>query len=98
MNATTEWDFNKRMNRIQPAKEQFRDKFQRSLRACVRRGFSVEESFGMIWVETWEDINLSQQEEAELYEELLRWAKTNVAEQCAPSMSHLPFAQRQVSF
>lgn len=56
-------------------KEQFRHKFQRSLRACVRRGFSVEESFGMIWVETWEEISLSEREQSELYEEMIEWAK-----------------------
>jgi hypothetical protein len=56
-------------------KEQFRQKFQRSLRSCVRRGFSVEESFGMIWVETWEEIALTEREQAELYDELINWAK-----------------------
>ena len=58
-----------------PRKEQFRAKFQRSLRACVRRGFSVEESFGMIWVETWEEISLTEREQSELYEEMIDWAK-----------------------
>jgi hypothetical protein len=56
-------------------KERFRQQFQRSLNACVLRGFSVEESFGMIWVETWEEINLSDREQSELYDELLEWAK-----------------------
>jgi hypothetical protein len=57
------------------AKDRFRDKFQRSLRSCLRRGFSVEESFGMIWVETWEEIALSENEQSELYDELIGWAK-----------------------
>ena len=57
-------------------KERFRQQFQRSLRSCVTRGFSVEESFGMIWVETWEEISLTEVEQAELYDELLKWAKT----------------------
>jgi hypothetical protein len=56
-------------------KEQFRQKFQRSLRCCVRRGFSLEESFGMIWEETWEEVALTEREQAELYEELIAWAK-----------------------
>ena len=56
-------------------KEQFRSKFQRSLRSCIRRGFSIEESFGMIWVETWEDVSLTEQEQSELYGELINWAK-----------------------
>ena len=57
-------------------KEQFRQRFQRSLRACVRRGFVMEESFGMIWEETWEEIALTDREQSELYEELIRWAKS----------------------
>lgn len=57
------------------AKQRFREKFQRSLRSCVRRGFSVEESFGMIWVETWEEIAISEKDQSELYEELITWAK-----------------------
>jgi hypothetical protein len=56
-------------------KEQFRLRFQRCLRACVRRGFSIEESFGMIWEETWEEIALTDAEQCELYEELIEWAK-----------------------
>lgn len=59
-----------------PRKERFRQQFQCSLRSCVTRGFSVEESFGMIWVETWEEVSLTEQEQAELYDELLKWAKT----------------------
>jgi hypothetical protein len=57
------------------AKGRFRERFQRSLRSCLRRGFSVEECFGMIWVETWEEIALSEQGQSELYDELIGWAK-----------------------
>jgi hypothetical protein len=56
-------------------KELFRQRFQRSMRSCVRRGFSVEESFGMIWEETWEEIALSERDQSELYDELIHWAK-----------------------
>lgn len=56
-------------------KDRFRQKFQRSLRSCVRKGFSVEESFGMIWVETWEEVALTEREQSELYDELIAWAK-----------------------
>ena len=62
-------------------KEQFRQKFQRSLRTCVRRGFSVEESFGMIWEETWEEVALTEREQSELYEELIAWAKSEAFRQ-----------------
>jgi hypothetical protein len=61
-----------------PAKDVFRHRFQRSLRSCVRRGFSVEEAFGMIWEETWEEVILSEREQSELYEELIDWAKNTV--------------------
>ena len=57
--------------------EEFREKFQRSMRSCVRRGFTVEESFGMIWVETWEEIALTEEEQSLLYDELIRWAKSS---------------------
>ena len=56
-------------------KERFREKFQRSLRSCVRRGFSVEEAFGMIWVETWEEVSVTEQEQSELFDELIDWAR-----------------------
>ena len=55
--------------------ERFREKFQRSFRACVRRGFSAEESFGMIWVETWEEVAVTEQEQSLLFDELIGWAR-----------------------
>jgi hypothetical protein len=58
-----------------PAKELFRERFQRSLRSCLRRGFCVEESFGMIWMETWEEVPLPEAEREKLYDEMIRWAK-----------------------
>jgi hypothetical protein len=77
MNATATLPTNSLISAAFPArgKEQFRLKFQRSLRACIRRGFSIEESFGMIWEETWEEITLSEAEQCQLYEELIAWAK-----------------------
>jgi hypothetical protein len=53
----------------------FRRRFQSALRNCVRRGFSVAECFGVIWVETLEEINLSEHEQHELYDELIVWAR-----------------------
>jgi hypothetical protein len=55
--------------------ERFRQKFQRSLRSCVHRGFSVEESFGMIWVETWEEVAVTEEEQSALFDELIDWAR-----------------------
>ncbi len=68
------------LNPCAPArpKELFRARFQRALRNCVRRRFSVAECFGMIWVETSEEIALTDQEQSELYEELLAWAKNSL--------------------
>ena len=57
------------------SKALFRTRFQWSLRQCVRRRFSVAECFGVIWEETLEEIALSDQEQSELYEELIDWAK-----------------------
>lgn len=65
-------------------KDRFRDKFQRSLRSCIRKGFTVEETFGMIWVETWEEIALTEKEQSELYDELIRWAKTALPAEIRP--------------
>lgn len=62
--------------RLLSRKDLFREQFQRSLRSCLRRGFSMEESFGMIWVETWEEIAINEREQAELYDELIGWAKS----------------------
>jgi len=55
--------------------EEFRTHFQRSLRKCVAKGFSVEESFGIVWEETLEAIPLSDSEYGKLYEQLIAWAK-----------------------
>ena len=64
--------------RYRPAKELFRERFQRSLRSCLRKGFCLEESFGMIWIETWEEVPISEKDQGELYDELINWAKTAV--------------------
>ena len=57
------------------AQDLFRRRFQRSLRNCIRRRFSVAECFGVIWLETLEEIALTEPEQAELYDELIHWAK-----------------------
>ena len=56
-------------------KESFRQCFQSSLASCLRRGFSVEECFGVVWEETLEEVELSEEEQGVLYEQLIRWAK-----------------------
>jgi hypothetical protein len=56
-------------------KNQFRQKFKRSLSQCARRGFSIEECFGLIWEEISEKIRLPEASQSELYDELIDWAK-----------------------
>jgi len=54
----------------------FRTKFQNALRECIRHHFSVEEAFGIIWVEILEEVPLLPNEQASVYEEMIQWAKT----------------------
>ena len=56
-------------------KDQFQQHFRCALAQCVRRGFQVEECFGMIWEETLEEVELSFREQNELFPELIAWAK-----------------------
>jgi hypothetical protein len=73
------------------AKELFRARFQRSLRSCVRRRFSVPECFGVIWLEVLEEIALSDEDQCELYDELIDWAKSR---QLNPAIAHAPVYAR----
>jgi hypothetical protein len=57
------------------AKAEFQIRFKRALGQCVRRGFSIEECFGLIWEETLEIIRLPEEFQSELYSELIAWAK-----------------------
>jgi hypothetical protein len=77
MNSTTTQHFHGQFSHARNGSEmeRFRDKFQRSLKSCVRKGFSVEESFGMIWVETWEEVAVTEEEQSQLFDELIGWAK-----------------------
>jgi hypothetical protein len=77
MNATTTQYFHGQFSHARSGSEmeRFRDKFQRSLKSCVKKGFSVEESFGMIWVETWEEVAVTEEEQSQLFDELIGWAK-----------------------
>jgi len=77
MNATATQPFYGQVTPLRDGSEmeRFREIFQRSLRSCVRRGFSVEESFGMIWVETWEEVAVTEEEQSMLFDELIGWAK-----------------------
>jgi hypothetical protein len=65
-------------------KDRFREEFQRSLRSCIRKGFTIDESFVMIWVETWEEIEINDEEQSALYDELIRWAKNSFSSEIRP--------------
>jgi hypothetical protein len=58
-----------------PSKERFRARFQKALQVCLRRRFSLEESFGLIFAETLNEIPVSLEEETQLFAELLSWAR-----------------------
>ncbi len=57
------------------AKNSFRVRFQRSLKACVKRHFAVEDCFGTVWQETLDEVPLFDQEQSDLYVELIEWAR-----------------------
>jgi len=38
----------------------------------------------MIWVETWEEIAITEEEQSALYGELIRWAKSTLAAEIRP--------------
>ena len=84
-------------NRTGAEKERFRDKFQRSLRSCIRKGFTLEESFGMIWVETWEEVAVTDEEQSALYDELIRWAKNSFSKEVRPltTLIHQSYSRTQ---
>ncbi len=57
------------------SKTEFQIRFKRALARCIKRGFSTEECFGLIWEETLETISLADEAQSELYPQLIAWAK-----------------------
>ena len=57
------------------AKDSFRRRFKRSMRQCMKKKFSVEACFGVVWEETLEKVGLSEKAEKELYKELIVWTR-----------------------
>jgi hypothetical protein len=57
------------------AKDKFKTRFRCALAQCVRRGFQVEECFGVIWEETLEKVELSFRDQNDVYPELIEWAR-----------------------
>jgi hypothetical protein len=60
---------------VSNAKDLFKQRFRCSIAQCIRRGFQVEECFGLIWEETLEEVELSFRDQNELYPELIEWAR-----------------------
>ncbi len=75
ISLATAWSSPNPEIRLPGKKDQFRKRFQRSVRECIRHGFSMEESFGVIWNETLDENPLTETQEFELYQEMLAWAK-----------------------
>jgi hypothetical protein len=66
------------------ARDMFRIRFQRSMRECLRHGFAVEESFGLVWEETLDEFCLLDAEQSTVYEELIAWARGLPSQICSP--------------
>ena len=60
------------------AKARFRARFKELLADQVKNGFSAEESFGKVWMQILEEIPLTEEEEGEMFEPLIRWAKVRL--------------------
>lgn len=57
------------------ALQDFREYFKCALTRCVKKGFSIQESFRLIWEETLERFCPSEADQPRLYDELLAWAR-----------------------
>ncbi len=57
------------------AKALFQQRFRCALLQCLRRGFQVEECFGIIWEETLDEVRLSSREQKEVFPEMIEWAR-----------------------
>ncbi|MCI0538333.1 MAG: hypothetical protein L0Z50_24260 [Verrucomicrobiales bacterium] len=55
--------------------DRFRAHFMRELARCVRKRVSMAESFGLVFEQTLDCIPLAEDEQRQLYRELLVWAK-----------------------
>ena len=63
--------------------DKFHARFRRSLLGCAKRGFSVEECFGVVWEETLEEITLSEADQSRIYGELIDWARLSLSIEAA---------------
>ncbi len=59
-------------------KQAFRLCFQHSLRRCVEMGFSPEESFGVVWEETLERVDIRAADQRLMFLEMLDWTRARM--------------------
>jgi hypothetical protein len=57
-------------------KERFRLQFQSGLREYLARHSSASEAFGVVWGKTMEEVRILEAEQAEMYWELVQWARS----------------------
>ncbi len=72
-------------------KERFRLQFQQRLREYLARNGSAAEGFGLVWEKTAENVLLREPQQAELYWELIQWARSYdlfTATEHRPFVSH----------
>ena len=60
---------------MENTRHRFRAHFTRELATCVRQRCSIAESFGVVFDETLDRIPLHEDEQSQLYRELLTWVK-----------------------
>jgi hypothetical protein len=75
------------------SRERFRLQFQQSLREYLARNGSAAEGFGLIWEKTAELVALNELEQAQLYWELIQWARSY---DLFTSVDQRPLSARQV--
>ena len=57
-------------------KARFRSEFQRFVLRSLRSGGRLEEVFGIAWERATDEVSVSEASQSELFEELIRWAKS----------------------
>ena len=62
-------------NELENIRDRFRAHFTRELARHARKHFSIAESFGLAFEQTLDRIPLDEDEQRDLYRELLNWAK-----------------------
>ena len=68
-------------------KDAFRSYFQSTLTQCLKRGFSPEECFGLVWEETLDRVSPSESDQRELFGELIAWARSQPVTEFSPGYS-----------